>query len=287
MKPISESKVTIIGLGLMGGSLAGALRGKCREVVGVARRAETAKQAISHGLIDVETTDVEAGVKGADIVVLATPVRTIIEIVRTIGPHLQDRAILIDLGSTKGEIVNEMDKLPAHVEPLGAHPMCGKELSGISAADPRLYFEKTFILVPLHRTSPAAIDIGREVIRAIGAVPLVIDDAKRHDFLVGTLSHLPYLLACALVQTADATTSQDSAAWEIVASGFRDTSRVAASDVDMMTDIILTNRNEILGALHEYSSHLNELEHLIKNEDEQGLRQALSYARGKRMEMFP
>jgi len=287
MKPISESTVTIIGLGLMGSSLAGALRGKCRKVVGVARRKETVNQAVSQGLIDAGTIDLEFGVQDADIVVLSTPVRTIIELVREIGPLLPESALLIDLGSTKEEIVENMSALPAHVQPLGGHPMCGKELSGIAAADPTLYRGKTFILVPLPRTAPEALDVGRELARTIGAVPLVLDDARRHDFLVATLSHLPYLLACALVQTADATTSEDPAAWEIVASGFRDTSRVAASAVDMMTDIILTNREEILGALQEYSSHLSELGRLVKNANEQELRQALSYAREKRMEMFP
>jgi len=298
MKPISESTVTIIGLGLMGGSLAGALSGKCRGVAGVARREETVNQAVSHGLIDAGTTDLAAGVRTADIVVLATPVRTadivvlatpvrtIVKLVRTVGPMLPDGAILIELGSTKAEVMEAMSDLPVHVQPLGGHPMCGKELSGIAAADPTLYRGKTFILVPLPRTALEALDVGRELARTIGAVPLVLDDARRHDFLVATLSHLPYLLACALVQTADATTSEDPAAWEIVASGFRDTSRVAASAVDMMTDIILTNREEILGALQEYSSHLSELGRLVKNANEQELRQALSYAREKRMEMF-
>jgi prephenate dehydrogenase len=235
MKSISESTVAVIGLGLMGGSLAGALRGKCRGVIGVARSEETVNQAISQGLIDAGTTDLAAGVRRADLVVLATPVRTIVELVRTVGPMLPDGAVLIDLGSTKAEVVAAMSDLPAHVQPLGGHPMCGKELSGIGAADSTLYREKTFILVPLPRTAPTAVAVGRDLARGVGAVPLVLDDAKRHDFLVATLSHLPYLLACALVRTADATTSADPAAWEIVASGFRDTSRVAASDVDMMT----------------------------------------------------
>ena len=135
-------------------------------------------------------------------------------------------------------------------------------------------------------TAPTAVAIGRDLAQAIGAVPLVLDDARRHDFLVATLSHLPYLLACALVQTADATTSEDPAAWEIVASGFRDTSRVAASDIDMMTDILLTNREEILNALREYGSHLHDLERLVKERDEKKLKQALSYVREKRKEMF-
>ena len=286
MKPISESSVTIIGLGLMGGSLAGALRGKCRDVVGVARREETINQAISHGLIDAGTTDLAAGVQTADIVVLATPVRTIVKLVRTAGPMLPDGAILIELGSTKAEVMAAMSDLPAHVQPLGGHPMCGKELSGIDAADPTLYRGKTFILVPLPRTAPTVVAVGRDLAQAVGAAPLVLDDARRHDFLVATLSHLPYLLACSLVRTADATTSEDPVAWEIVAGGFRDTSRVAASDVDMMTDILLTNREEILNALREYGSHLRDLERLVEERDEKELKQALSYVREKRKEMF-
>ena len=287
MKTLRESKVAIVGLGLMGGSLAGALRGKCRAVVGIARRKETVEQAISDGLIDLGTTDMEPAVGSADIVVLATPVRAIIELVNELGPLLQDDALLIDLGSTKSDITRAMDDLPPHVQPLGAHPMCGKELSGISAADPGLYEGRTFILVPLPRTSPQAIAVGRDLARAIGALPLILDDPHRHDFLVATLSHLPYLLACSLVAAADATTSQDEAAWEIVAGGYRDTSRVAASDVDMMVDIIMTNRQEILEALAEYSSHLDQLTQLIRTADERGLRMKLSYAREKRMEMFP
>ena len=287
MKQLDESKVVIIGLGLMGGSIAGALRGKCRRVRGVARRDETVEQAIAHGLIDEGTTDVKKAVQDADIAIIATPVRTIIDLVHEIGNHLPPGAILLDLGSTKEEILRSMEGLPAHVQPLGAHPMCGKELSGIGSADPGLYWGKTFILIPLSRTSPQTVDTGRDLARAVGAIPLVITDARRHDFLVGTLSHIPYLLACALVRTADATTSEDPVAWEIVASGFRDTSRVAASDVEMMTDIVLTNRREILNALQEYTAQLHELERLIDDKDEQGLRRALSYAREKRMEMFP
>ena len=287
MKTLRESEVAIVGLGLMGGSLAGALRGKCRAVVGIARRKETVEQAISDGLIDLGTTDMEPAVGSADIVVLATPVRAIIELVNELGPLLQDDALLIDLGSTKSDITRAMADLPPHVQPLGAHPMCGKELSGISAADPRLYEGRTFILVPLPRTSLQAIETGRDLARAIGALPLILDDPHRHDFLVATLSHLPYLLACSLVAAADATTSQDEAAWEIVAGGYRDTSRVAASDVDMMVDIIMTNRQEILEALAEYSSHLDQLTQLIRTADERGLRMKLSYAREKRMEMFP
>ena len=286
MKALAESRVAIVGLGLMGGSLAGALRGKCRAVVGVARRDETLTEARAHRLIDEGTTELADGVRNADIAILATPVRTIIELVRSIGPLLPAGALLLDLGSTKTDIVSAMAELPPHVQPLGGHPMCGKELSGITAADPRLYQGKTFILTPLPRTAPDALALGKELVAAIGAQPLVLEPA-RHDYLVGTLSHLPYLLACALVRTADATTSADPAAWEIVATGFRDTSRVAASDVTMMTDILLTNRDAIIGALAAYRDQLDFLMELVRAGDEGRLRAVLSEIRATRKEMFP
>ena len=286
MKALAESRVAIVGLGLMGGSLAGALRGKCRAVVGVARRNETLTEARAHRLIDEGTTELADGVKNADIAILATPVRTIIELARSIGPLLPAGALLLDLGSTKTDIVSAMAELPPHVQPLGGHPMCGKELSGITAADPRLYQGKTFILTPLPRTAPDALALGKALVAAIGAQPLVLEPA-RHDRLVGVLSHLPYLLACALVRTADATTSADPAAWEIVATGFRDTSRVAASDVTMMTDILLTNRDAIIGALVAYRDQLDFLMDLVRAGDEGRLRAVLSEIRATRKEMFP
>jgi prephenate dehydrogenase len=283
---LQDCQVTIVGLGLMGGSLAGALRGQCRAVVGVARRAETIATASSLGLIDWGTTDVAEGVGQTDVVVLATPVRVIMRQLAEIGPLVPEGCLLMDLGSTKAQIVEEMARLPEHVQPLGGHPMCGKESSGIEMADPALYRGCTFILSPLQRTSGAALSLGRELAEATGAHPLVLA-GERQDFLVGTVSHLPYLLACALVATADATTSADPAAWEIVAGGYRDTSRVAGSDVTMMLDILLTNRQEVLKAVGAYQAQLASLARLLEAGDEGDLRGILGTIRQKRREMFP
>ena len=270
----------------MGGSLAGALRGQCRAVVGVARRAETVEEASRLGLVDWGTTDVAEGVRQADVVVLATPVRVILDQLAGIGSLVPEGCLVMDLGSTKAQIVEEMARLPEHVQPLGGHPMCGKETSGVEVADPALYRGCTFILSPLPRTADEALSLGRELAEAIGAHALVLD-GERQDFLVGTVSHLPYLLACALVATADATTSADPAAWEIVAGGYRDTSRVAGSDVTMMVDILLTNREEVLRAVRVYQDQLASLTKSLEAGDEDGLRRALSTIRQKRKEMFP
>lgn len=286
MLPLAEAQITVIGLGLMGGSLAGALRGKCRQVLGVTRRSETLDMALAMGFIDHGTTDVVEGVREANVVILATPVRTILRQIEELAPLLPPGCLLMDLGSTKRDIVAAMERLPSHVQPLGGHPMCGKEKSGLEVADPALYQGRTFILTPLPRTSPEALALGWAIAEAIGARPLVLD-AWRQDYLVATLSHLPYLLACALVATADATTSSDPAAWEIVAGGFRDTSRVAASDVTMMVDILLTNRDEVVKALRVYQEQLHRLAQLVETGDEDELRAALSAIRRERLRMFP
>ncbi len=286
MRPLSDCRVAVVGLGLMGGSLAGALRGRCRAVVGVARRSETVVQAEKHDLIDEGTTDPAAALSTADVVILATPVRVIMRQLGETASLLPDGCLVMDIGSTKAQIVSEMERLPAHVQPLGGHPMCGKEIAGIGAADPELYSGCTFILTPLPRTSSEALTLGRSIVATIGAHPLVLDPA-RQDRLAATLSHLPYLLACALVRTADATTSSDPAAWEIVAGGFRDTSRVAGSDVTMMLDILLTNREEVLAAVGAFRDSLDELAGLVDKADETTLRAALTACQIERKKMFP
>jgi prephenate dehydrogenase len=285
-KPLEACLVTVSGLGLMGGSLAGALRGHCRAVIGVARRRETVEAALDQGLVDQGTTDLAQGLAGADVVVLATPVRVIRRQLAQIGPLLPQGCLVMDLGSTKAGIVAAMEGLPAHVQPLGGHPMCGKEVSGLEAADPAIYRDCTFILSPLARTSQEALVLARDLVQTVGARPLVLEP-ERQDFLAATLSHLPYLLACALVGTADATTSPDPAAWQIVAGGFRDTSRVAGSDVQMMLDILLTNRDEVLRAIGVFQEQLHGLARLLEEADEEGLRRALLRLRSIRREMFP
>jgi prephenate dehydrogenase len=283
---LRDKRVTVAGLGLMGASLAGALRGHCRTVVGAARRQETVDAALARGLVDQATTDLEAAVSQSDVVILATPVRVILRQLAQIGALLPEGCLLMDLGSTKGQIMAAMAELPAHVQPLGGHPMCGKEKSGIEVADPAIYRGATFILSPLPRTSPEALAVGETIARTAGSNPLIVDGA-RQDYLVATVSHLPYMLACALVRTADATTSHDPLVWKIVAGGFRDTSRVAGSDVTMMVDILLTNREEVGKALHACIGQLQNLTRLIETADEERLRRELSDIREIRREMYP
>jgi prephenate dehydrogenase len=284
---LCDAQVTIIGLGLMGGSLAAALtrRAACRRVVGVARREETAQAALTKKMVHHVTTALEEGVREADLVVLATPVRTILTLLGEIGPLLPPGCLVMDVGSTKRAIVAAMDALPATVEPLGGHPLCGKETSGLEAAEPALYEGRVFVLTPLPRTSEPALALGQELVEAIGARPLVLSP-DRHDYLVAATSHLPYLLAVGLISTAEEVAAESSLMWELVASGFRDTSRLAASDVTIMMDILLTNRVAVLEMLHRFQRHLEELTTLLGNGDEASLQLLMDAAARRRRMLF-
>jgi prephenate dehydrogenase len=284
---LRDARVVIVGLGLMGGSLGLALsRGDlCREVVGVARRPETVREALAAGAAQRATTDLAEGVAGADVIVLATPVRTILRQIRQLAALPLDPCLVLDLGSTKGEIVSAMEALPAQVQPVGTHPMCGKETTGLAAAEPTLYHGAPWVLVPLPRTLPHALALARELAEAAGARPLVLA-AARHDRLVAAISHLPYALAVALVLAAAEVGAEDGTVWELAASGFRDTSRLAASDVSMMLDILLTNRAAVGDALRRAAAQLGQLADLIAAGDEENLCARLRAAHDRRAPMF-
>lgn len=280
--------ITVAGLGLMGGSLAAALRQADADLKlrGVDTDPLVVAQAVEQGIVDEATTDLADGVDGATIVVLATPVRTIIELIGRLGPLLGEGCLLLDLGSTKAAVVEAMMALPAHIEAIGGHPLCGREVSGLAAAEATLYRDKVFVLCPLPRTRPAALERAETLVRAVGARPLLMDPA-RHDRLIAMTSHLPYLLATSLIAAAEEMARHDDLLWEVVASGFRDTSRLAASNVTVMTDILMTNRAAVGEALRYCQSYLDRLAAWIENGDETALREAMRRAQRRREELNP
>lgn len=287
-KRLADCRIAIVGLGLMGASLAMDLmqNNLCREVRGVARRTTTVLDAFFARAVDLATNDVHTGVMGADIVILATPVRTIVDQIVEIAPTLWPGTIVMDMGSTKGEVCAALDKLPAHVQPIGGHPMTGKETAGFDAAEPNLYRNATWVLSPLTRTTSDTVALSLELVEAVGARPVVLP-AERHDRLVATISHLPYLAASALVHTTNAVGKDDPTVWELAAGGFRDTSRVAASDTRMFLDILMTNQPAVLAQLDNYIGQLEELRTLIESGDEVALAAKLSVSQAARAQWKP
>ncbi len=260
--PLARRQITIVGLGLMGGSLALALRDKCAGISAVDSDAQTRADGLKRSTVDHVTESLAEGVARADLLVLATPVCTILELLGQL-PQLPERSEetlpVLDLGSTKTEITIAMAALPDRYNCIGGHPMCGKETGGLTHADAALYRQATFVLTPLSETSTATLELARELVIAVGARPLQME-AARHDRLVALTSHIPYLLACSLVDAVEQHGKNDPGVRDLLSSGFRDTTRVVASDVRMLTDILHTNREAVRAALGQQRRALEGLE---------------------------
>ena len=270
--PLRTMRLVIIGLGLMGGSLAMALGEHAGELLAVERQPNTRQLALRQGIVRAAAEDLSADLLPIDLLVLATPVRAILDTLGRLPALLPGGCAVLDLGSTKREIVAAMDALPEQFTAIGGHPMCGRETSGLASAAADLYREQTFFLCRSRRTTPALEQTALALINAIGARPALID-AATHDATVAAVSHLPALLAAALMRVAS-----EEQLWSASAAGFRDTSRLAGTDPRMMLDILLTNREAVLAALAGYESELAAVREALQQGDEASLVEWLAAA---------
>ena len=275
--PFTRQRVAIVGLGLMGGSLAMALRGKCAALFGIDPDPETLRLAEQISLVDRASADPAQLLPQADLIVLAAPVRAILTLLQDLPGFHPGNAVVIDLGSTKTQILQAMDSLPGRFDPVGGHPMCGKEKNGLENASPDIYQGARFVLSALPRTSQAARAAAEALVRAAGAQPDWADPLE-HDRWVAATSHLPYLVACALALATPAEAAP------LVGPGFRSTTRVAASSPRVMLDILRTNRENVLQSSSRMREQLDRLESCIWEEDWQALEALLVQANAARAE---
>ncbi len=276
--------LAIVGMGLMGGSLALAMRAHADHISGIDHDERARCVALERGMVDCATDNLHEGVNRADVVILAAPVRVIVEMLNMrIGSYLRSNTLVIDIGSTKQDIVDAMASLPIGVNAVGGHPMTGKENGGIEESDESLYRGRPFVLCPSRRTTPAARLHAVSFVETLGALPIEME-AERHDQIVAGISHLPYLLSATLVATIANQARDDAAYWELAAGGFRDTSRLAASDVTMMGDILSTNTQAVATLLAQFRMQLAMLETLLIAGDDQRLGESLQPIRQARKE---
>lgn len=267
---LRASRVAIWGLGLMGGSLAMALHGKCAALAGIDTDPKTLALARENNVVDVVLSvdeiraHSENALVGIDLIVLAAPVRAIIGLVKDLPGLCPGQVVVMDLGSTKAAIMAAMQALPERFDPVGGHPMCGKEKSSLENAEGGLYKGAPFVLVHLDRTTAQARMLAEELARAVAACPLWLS-AEEHDRWVASTSHLPFLAACALAQVTP------TAAAALVGPGFRSTTRLAGSSARMMVDILATNRDNIRVAIDDLITQLTEYDLLLELGDFQGL----------------
>jgi cyclohexadieny/prephenate dehydrogenase len=260
-------RVALIGIGLINSSLARVLRRDklAGEIVACARRQETLDTATSLGLCDRATTDAADAVKGADLVVLGTPLSAYAGVAQAIAQALKPGAIVTDVGSVKQAVIRDVKPLmPAGVHFVAGHPVAGTEHSGPASGFPELFHDRWCILTPLPDTDPGALERVTALWQAAGMKVLLMD-AEHHDLVLAITSHLPHLIAYTIVGTA--TDLEDTLKSEVIkfsAGGFRDFTRIAASDPVMWRDVFLNNREAVLEMLQRFSEDLTALQRAIR-----------------------
>lgn len=272
------NKIAIIGVGLIGGSIGLAVKKKklAKEVVGVCRREISAKAAIKNGAVDRATLDYKQGLKGADLVIIASPVGKIVQVAKNVIKQTKGDILITDVGSTKQIIVRQIEKIaPKRVKFVGSHPMAGSEKSSVRFADKDLFENSICIVTETRKTDKLASSTVRNFWKALGAEVRVLSP-REHDARIALVSHLPHVAAFALSGICD------RQSLEFAANGFKDTTRIASSDPSLWRDIFLTNRKSLLKAIHRYKTELNRIEKCIRDGDSKGLTKILKNAKSIR-----
>ncbi len=262
-------RLCIIGVGLIGGSLARTLReaGAVGEIIGTGRHEDNLRTAVRLGVIDRYDTDMACAVEGADVVVVAVPLGAITTVLRAIVPHLASDCILTDVGSAKGSVVADVKQIYGAIPPnfVPGHPIAGTEKSGVEASVVDLFQRRRVILTPLAETAAAAYRLIRRMWELTGAE--VVDmGVHHHDAVLAATSHLPHLLAYTLVDTL-ARLDDRAEVFRYAAGGFRDFTRIASSDPKMWYDICIANREQLLETLALFSADLVQLTEAIRSND--------------------
>jgi prephenate dehydrogenase len=269
-------ELAIVGVGLLGGSVAKAARlgGLARRIVGVGRDPERLRPAVEDGTLDTAVTDLDAGVREADVILLAAPVLAIEGLLERVWGAAANGALITDVGSTKRNIVRMAERL-AVTRPLafvGSHPLAGSEQAGYRVARADLFRGATVVVTPTEKTELAALKTTTELWEALGARVTSLDP-ETHDRTVAAISHLPHLIACALVDGAGRV---EPGALELAARGFRDTTRIAGGDPDMWTEIFLANRDALTAGIEAFRQALGDLQRVIDSGRADALRAELA-----------
>lgn len=264
-------RMSIVGLGLIGGSLALALKKaklKDIEIVGFDRSWEAGNRAKRLGAVDRVAADLPQAVNDAAMVIVATPILAIRDVLEEIGPHLRDGCVVTDTGSTKAKVLEwARELLPDSAHFIGGHPMAGKEKSGIDEAEAELFADRPYCLIPTVTAGERAINTVVGLVQLVGARPLFIDP-EEHDSYAAAVSHLPLMVSASLFSLA-----KKSDAWpemaNLAGSGFRDLTRLASGDPEMAHDISLTNRENIVHWLDRMIGELGSYRDLIQGDEEE------------------
>lgn len=273
-------KITIIGLGLIGGSLASALKKSnfAATVSGVDTDQDSLDYAVKEGIIDEGSQDIATSSRDTEIIVISTHVGFIREAALSAAAAAQEGAVITDTGSVKESVISEIEAaLPECVHFVGGHPIAGTENSGVRYSDPGLFKERRCVLTPTESTDAEALRKVASMWEAVGARVFEMD-SQTHDMLFGTVSHLPHVVAYSLMNSVLSSDNQDTL-FEFAGGGLKDYTRVASSSPEMWTDIFRANRQNLLQAISRFEESLSKIKAAIENDDESALRKELIKAR--------
>ena len=284
MSTFTINKLCVIGVGSIGGSVACALRaaGCVNTITGVGREAKNLERAKSLKVIDDYSTDINVAIEGADMVLVATPLGSMQAVFEQLASCLPKNCIVTDVGSTKQHVLDVVEKtfgeLPSNFVP--GHPIAGTEKSGVEAAYGELFQQRRVILTPQPETNKEAVEMVRQMWLACGA-ELVEMQPKHHDEVLAETSHLPHMLAYALVDTL-ARMDDNKEIFEFAAGGFRDFTRIASSDPQMWHDICIANREQLTKVLHAFNDDLQRLTKAVEEADSEFLKETFTRAKKAR-----
>lgn len=271
-------KIGIIGLGLMGGSLAKKLRlcEKVEKIIAYDINVDDLKLAKKENIISEYTTEIDSSFSDLDYIIICTPVRTIVEIAKKLELYVSQNCLVMDIGSTKSAVVKDLENMDFNY--IGTHPMVGKETSGFKASDSHLYEKAKFIITPTSKVPKEQIEKALEIIRILEAEPVFMND-NEHDGAVSAISHVPHVVAFSLVNTVKSLDNDDNILKTIAAGGFKDITRIASSDPIMWQNIFLENSEEVLKTINEFKTSLNTLEQYIRDADKEKIEEYIFSAK--------
>jgi len=282
-----QLKVTIVGLGLIGGSLGMAIKKKkLARVIGLTRDKSKAALAVKLNAVDYASTNIRGLIQDADIIFICYPMHLIIPEIKKIMQFIKPGTIITDVGSSKEQIVKEAEKIiPKRIFFVGGHPMAGKEKAGLEEAENNLFEGENYILTKTSRTNQKALSTLKSLISGLGAkVRVLAPDV--HDSIVAGISHMPVAVAAALVDSVGGSGKLCDDMMQFAASGFRDTTRIASGDPDLGTGMFVTNKKAVLASINAFKKSLSEIEKLIRQGNTAAIRDKLLCIKDLRDSMF-
>jgi prephenate dehydrogenase len=277
---VNIKHVTVIGLGLIGGSIAKALKDRCgiKTIIGIDCNTDTLNQALKEKVISVGATEITPDIHQSDMVFICTPVSKTPEWIKKIIPAVKPDCIITDVGSTKSQLISHIEQMSDSFHFVGGHPMAGSEKSGYTASKSHLFENAYYILTPCAKSTHDDIKVLKHIARSFGSLPIELS-AQLHDKVTGAISHVPHIISACLVNTVKNLDTPEQYMQKLAAGGFKDITRISSSNPEMWHNICFSNKDAVINILDTYISILEEFKTYIYSEDNEAVYKFFSDAK--------